>query len=74
MSGLLVVNLWESRCDECGKGCDPYAKAHEVEIGLGAGGAAGCGAAWDRVGSDYTGMEKRVREMRPDLTWVDLWA
>lgn len=76
MSGLLVINRSDSRCGECGKPCDPHAKAHDVLLGWGpTNGDPGCGAEWDRVGSDYAGpdMEAAVRRMRPDLTWDPAW-
>ena len=65
----LVINISESRCGNCGKVCNPEAKTHDINYGydMTINGTKGCGCEYEYVTSDYTGMEKRVREMRPDL-------
>lgn len=76
MSGVLVINRSDSRCHECNRPCDPYAKTHDVVLGYGpANGTPGCGVEWDRLASDYigAGQEAAVRRMRPDLTWAPFY-
>jgi hypothetical protein len=70
----LIINRSDTKCGNCGKGADPYAESHDVILGYPPiGGGPGCGVRWAQVRSDYTGMEDRCREMRPDLEWVGTW-
>jgi len=68
-NNTLVINLSDSKCGNCGKSCNPEAKTHDINYGydMEVNGTKGCGCRYEYVTSDYTGMEDRVKEMRPDL-------
>lgn len=56
MTGLLIINSFDSRCGECGKSCQPHSKTHDVVLGYGPeNGSPGCGVEWDRVTTHYFG-------------------
>ncbi len=72
----LFINGWSSECGNCGKGCNPDQKTHEINLGYGITDAnkKGCGIEWKYVASGMTGISKeRLLQMRPDLVWVDFW-
>lgn len=72
----LIINTWSSQCGSCGKGCSPDDETHERILGYGVpDGTKGCGVRWTKVASEYVGagMEERIRDMRPDLEFVDLY-
>lgn len=71
----LIINPNESRCGNCGKGCSPYSKTHDLiyEYSLTSGTLPGCGIEWKYLTSHYTNFEGHydsIRSMRPDLEWV----
>jgi hypothetical protein len=65
----LFINRNDSRCGACNRNADPFESAHLNETMYG----EGCGATYDAVSSDYSGVPglyERIREMRPDLPFV----
>ncbi|GEM_PF-6605155 len=67
----LHINLSNSRCGNCGEGADPTSKTHDKCLGYGDQ-PKGCGIEWKYVTTDYSGgdIEKRIKEMRPDLEFI----
>ncbi len=70
--GFLIINLSSSECGDCGFGADPHEKSHITRLGYGKHPKKGCGAKWTKVTSGYSGMKKRLKEMRPDLELKNL--
>lgn len=75
MSGdrvVLYIGRFDSHCGACGKGCWPHEPTHKMNTGYDQHG--GCGAKYTHVQSLYVGRESEnaVREMRPDLTFLEL--
>lgn len=72
---LLIINRTDSKCDECGRSCDPHEKSHETNLGWNDEIRAqpGCGTTYTQVSSDYMGMDETVQRMRPDLEWVSVF-
>ena len=72
----LIINTWDSRCQNCGRNCDPYEKSHLRNLGYSdeIRKLPGCGIEWTHVTSFYTGrsFEERVQQMRPDLVYIDI--
>lgn len=68
--GVLVINLSGSECADCGKNADPDSKIHILPKGW-INEGTGCGVKFKYVTSYYGGMAQRIREMRPDLQWID---
>lgn len=75
-SAVLIINRNDSLCGRCKRGADPSEKAHTTALGYFSReilddpyhpARIGCGAVFSAVSSGYSGMEKRVQEMRPDL-------
>lgn len=77
----LYINVSNSRCGNCNRGCDPRSQAHNIvyEYSKDSGKIPGCGIVWLYVASDYVGlnMKERCAEFRPDLIWngydEELW-
>lgn len=68
---VLFINMWESRCGNCGKSTLPHNDTHEEISGYG-GGGKGCGVTWTHVSSDYgPRLKDAALSVRPDLTWVE---
>lgn len=65
----LFIEIWNSTCGNCGKGCDPDSKTHDKILDFHDNGKPGCGVEWKYVSSKFYGnqFESRLREMRPDL-------
>lgn len=70
----LIINRSNSSCGNCGRGCNPHSKTHDViyEYSPTSGEKSGCGIEWRYVRSDYIGdgMAEACKTMRPDLVWV----
>ena len=66
----LEIGTWHSFCRNCGKGANPDEKSHKTVLGYGEQGK-GCGIKWTQVTTGYAGLKERVKEMRPDLKYVD---
>ena len=69
----LYIDTSRSTCGECGQNADPGETAHVMEVMVG----DGCGSTFDAVSShypDFSGLYDRIREMRPDLPFVDFGA
>lgn len=70
----LIIGPSTSVCGDCGYGADPHATSHDTILAYGTmSGRPGCGTTWERVGTNYhgvEGLEARVQGMRPDLEWV----
>lgn len=77
----LYIDKSDSYCGGCNKGADPYEESHITLMGWAAvnDNMKGCGAVYDSVSSHYTnltegsgfGLGDRIKEMRPDLPWID---
>lgn len=75
MRRTLIINRNDSKCGNCQGSCNPDEKRHDTKLGYGdTNGEPGCRAYWQYVSSEYTGMEERLKEMRPDLEWLDYYA
>lgn len=73
MTATLYVNLINSVCGACNRNADPYEKRHTTQWAW-TGTKVGCGAEFVALSSHYSdhdGMYDRIREMRPDLPFVD---
>ena len=69
----LYINPSDSRCGACNRNADPYEPAHLMEKMRG----EGCGATYTAVSSHYVnvaGLDERIKEMRPDLPFIDRWG
>jgi hypothetical protein len=70
----LLIGRNESSCNACGGAADLNARSHDVLLGYGpSNGQPGCGVTWTHVAATYTGTEDAVRQMRPDLEFVQLF-
>lgn len=64
----LIINRNDSKCGNCGRDCDFNEKRHDTLLGYDDdNGKPGCRYLWKYVASDYTGMDERLKKMRPDL-------
>lgn len=75
-TATLYINRSDSQCGACGRNADPYEKRHD-SIWAWAGTLPGCHAEFTEVSSHYSdhdGLYDRIREMRPDLPFVDYLA
>lgn len=69
----LIVSNWYSKCNNCGTQTLPYSETHEEVSGYGPR-RPGCGIKWEYVVSEYgPRSEQIVRDMRPDLEYIDLY-
>jgi hypothetical protein len=60
-----------SKCGNCGRAADPHEPRHDTLLGYGDdNGKPGCRHYFKYLASDYMGIEKEVKAMRPDLEWV----
>ena len=66
---ILFINRNDSVCGACGRPADPYELAHGQKLGYNPG--PGCGMWFTHVSSHYLGTEELIKEMRPDLVWID---
>lgn len=70
----LIIDRSSSSCGNCGRGCSPLGKTHDVIIEYSAtsGEKPGCGIEWRYLRSNYVGggMAESCKKMRPDLIWV----
>jgi hypothetical protein len=66
----LIINLFHSKCGNCGFDADPSEKSHRTRLGYFDNGQPGCGVVWKFVTSEYTGQRESILKMRPDLTWA----
>lgn len=66
---VLLIGMWSSRCQACGRNADPNETHHLMENMEG----EGCGLRFTAVGSNYRGggIERGAQEMRPDLEWSE---
>jgi hypothetical protein len=75
IQATLLINRSDSKCFNCDKGARPSDKSHDEAIGWD-GREPGCGIVWQYVSSEYGDMVEDVRDMRPDLTYIEpavLW-
>lgn len=74
---VLIINPSASYCGECGWGAFPHEESHQTLAGYGAPyDRAGCGVEWNAVGTaywDFEGLWDSVKEVRPDLEFVEVW-
>ena len=65
----LIINDWESRCGDCGKGADPSGTYHLTPL---AGSSGGCGKRFTETATHIPGMRQAVGivRMRPDLPFT----
>jgi len=72
---ILRIGHWNSKCNSCGRDCDPHEKEHKTNLGYNAEIRAepGCGVTYTHVTSDYIDdlSVNTVKKMRPDLTFID---
>lgn len=66
---VLIIGSWNSTCGACGLEALPEDLAHTSPAGYGL--RPGCGAVFTHVRAVYQGSEERVKEMRPDLVFLD---
>jgi hypothetical protein len=68
---ILIINKWDSRCDNCNQSADPWEDNHDTVLGYTPG--EGCHVLFTEVSSDYVGggVEETTRRMRPDLIFID---
>lgn len=71
----LMIDGSYSQCNNCGRDCNPHAKRHIKNLGWHkpTRQLPGCGIQWTHVASTLSGpdSEAAVREMRPDLEFID---
>lgn len=69
----LNIGTWSSRCENCGKGCDPYLKTHEINLSWSKeiNGTPGCEVEFTHVTTDYLNLRENIKLMRPDLIFID---
>ena len=69
---ILIIDTSRSYCSACNRNADPNESAHVMARMEG----EGCGATFTHVGSHYSGdsIERAVKAMRPDLSWIDFYA
>lgn len=67
---VLSIGSWNSTCGGCGFEALPEDKAHTTPAGYSK--HPGCGAVFTHVRAVYPGSEERVKEMRPDLIFLDM--
>lgn len=68
---VLTIGGFESTCGACGKTCLPEEKAHTSKCGYDR--HEGCGAVFTHLQAVYPDTEDKVREMRPDLTFLSMF-
>ena len=75
----LIVGDWHSWCGVCGRGADPDERTHRRVLpgwpGRPGQDGTGCGVEWTHVRADVTsrlGADEQIREMRPDLTLLQV--
>lgn len=61
-----------SKCNACGRSCDPDEKAHITRLGSG-GSRKGCGIEFTHLwtGSTTPGSKLAATRLRPDLEYID---
>lgn len=72
-TATLYINRSDSVCGACNGNADPSEKRHTTRWAW-AGSQPGCGAEFVALSSHYSdhdGLYARIREMRPDLPFVD---
>lgn len=69
----LIIGTWSSKCENCGKSCDPHEKTHETCLGWSEKERAqkGCGVTYTHVTTYYTHLLKTAQRMRPDLIFIN---
>ncbi len=70
----LIINPWESDCNNCGWGANPDATTHNKLLpGYSTNAPTeGCGIEWTHVTSDYVGsIGDAAGKYRPDLIFID---
>lgn len=73
----VIINRWESSCNNCGKGVDPHTRKHDEVIGYSMLSEPGCGIEFKYAASDYIGQgfKKGIMEQQfPHLEWIDRWG
>lgn len=70
---ILNIGTWSSRCDSCGRDCNPYEKKHETNMGYSEEirKQPGCGVEYTHVTTDYFDLAGQAQAMRPDLIFID---
>lgn len=66
---VLWIGSSSSECGACGLTCLPHEPTHATLCGYDQ--HPGCGARYTHVAPIYFGSADAVRQMRPDLTFVD---
>jgi hypothetical protein len=66
----LIINGWDSQCVNCGQDANCTENQHLSSPGYGPP-QVGCGITWENVTSAYMGMEDKVKQMKPDLQYVE---
>lgn len=69
----IVINLFNSYCNNCHKPADPNEGAHTTVLELVPNiSTEGCGVTWTYVSSDYIGkdVEQRIQNQWPQYTWI----
>ena len=71
-TGTLVINRFDSKCGNCGKGALPSQVTHDHIVGMHRGREEGCHVVFTHVTSDYIGpgVEGMCKTVRPDLEWI----
>jgi len=71
----LIINRSDSKCGNCNRGAATDQQMHDRELGYGVVGIGKpCGVEFKYVSTSYYGLEERVKSMRPDLEFIDLYG
>jgi len=70
--GTIILLFSHSKCNACGRGCDPDEKSHTTRLGSG-GRRKGCGIEFTHVWTGSTNPITKIvaTQMRPDLAYID---
>jgi hypothetical protein len=70
--GTVIMMSSHSKCNACGRSCDPDEKSHTTRLGSG-GSRKGCGIEFTHLwtGSTNPGSKLAATRLRPDLEYID---
>jgi len=67
----IIINRFDSKCGKCGKSATIEDGYHKTVYGYGPeNGTDGCGAVWEYIDSDYTGISHLLEEKYPQYKIV----
>ena len=68
---VIIINSWDSECGFCGQPADPHEKTHKTIKRYSGETEEGCGIEYKYVTTGYSDIGEKVKEMRPDLEYID---